>query len=230
MTNLKSHPSPAREDRSSNRIKKGAARSRRRPPRIVEKILDVRIPNRHGRLTFGAYRFQMPDGRTQEIYLIYVNVHASVVNVRINSPCFTGDIFGNNRCDCNWQLLETLRIIKDRRNGLVIYPLEHRGRSLGIVNELRYFGLLAEGKTPRDAANALGQNRDHRDFSACVAVLKDLGIGAVRIITNNPHKTAFLRRSGIRIIGRIPIVIPQDKHEDVRAANVARGHQFRGPK
>jgi GTP cyclohydrolase II len=133
------------------------------------------------------------------------------VPVRIHSECLTGDALGSLRCDCRDQLTSALRTIGRLETGMVLY-LRQEGRGIGLLNKLRAYGLQDEGLDTVDANLALGFRDDERDYSIAAHMLGLLEVRSVRLMTNNPRKLTGLASYGIRVTGRIPLVIPANEH------------------
>ena len=145
-------------------------------------------------------------------HLAMVSVRTDIgkpVNVRIHSECMTGDLFGSNKCDCGEQLDAALQHIS-QEGGVLIY-LRQEGRGIGIINKLRAYNLQAEGMNTIDANVHLGLEIDGRSYEIAIAILEDLGIKAIRLLTNNPEKIEAIAASSIELIERIPLVIPPKK-------------------
>lgn len=134
------------------------------------------------------------------------------VPVRIHSECMTGDVFGSRRCDCGEQLENSLRITAEQ-GGVVIY-LRQEGRGIGLINKLKAYNLQDIGLNTAEANTHLGFDVDARQYECAVFILQDLGISTVHLITNNPDKVEALRRSPIRVVARIPLVV--EPHDDNR--------------
>ncbi|NBX02968.1 MAG: GTP cyclohydrolase II [Alphaproteobacteria bacterium] len=147
--------------------------------------------------------------------------------VRVHSSCVTGDILGSLRCDCGDQLRLALEAIRADGNGVLIY-LHQEGRGIGIGNKLRAYRLQECGMDTYDANLALGFEEDERDFSLAAAILKQLGIGKIRLLTNNPDKITALKASGIVVEERAPLAAPAGKHNHdyLRAKANKSGHLF----
>lgn len=131
--------------------------------------------------------------------------------VRVHSSCLTGDLLGSLRCDCGDQLQLALATIKKEGYGILLY-LNQEGRGIGITNKLRAYMLQEQGMDTYSANHALGFENDERDFTAAAYILKALGISKVNLLTNNPHKVAELRKNGIIITRRIPLIAGTNKH------------------
>jgi GTP cyclohydrolase II len=118
--------------------------------------------------------------------------------VRLHSECFTGDVLGSLRCDCGPQLRDALARMAAEGTGVLLY-LAQEGRGIGLVNKLRAYALQDRGLDTLDANAALGWGPDERDFAIAAAMLRDLGVGRVRLMTNNPGKLAALAAGGIAV-------------------------------
>lgn len=133
------------------------------------------------------------------------------VIVRIHSACFTGDIFGSMKCDCGEQLRGAVARLAADGGGVILY-LAQEGRGIGLANKLRAYALQETGLDTIDADRRLGFESDHRDFTVARTMLVDLGIGRVRLVTNNPRKIAALEAGGIEVVERIPSVASINPH------------------
>jgi len=127
------------------------------------------------------------------------------VHVRVHSECITGDIFHSMKCDCGKQLQESMKMISQHK-GLLIY-LRQEGRGIGIINKLKAYKHQERGLDTIQANVALGLEPD-REYDVAIAILRDLGISAIKLITNNPDKLSGLNKQGITVAERIPLIIP----------------------
>lgn len=134
--------------------------------------------------------------------------------VRIHSACLTGDAFGSLKCDCGLQLEESLRRIGSVSHGLVLYPLAHEGRGIGLLDKLRAYALQDQGLDTFEANEAIGAGLDDRDYSGVVSILNEMGIGPVRLLTRNPNKVASLRKAGIDVVGVESLDVPPNVFND----------------
>ena len=147
--------------------------------------------------------------------------------VRVHSSCVTGDILGSLRCDCGDQLRLALDIIAKAGSGVLLY-LHQEGRGIGIANKLRAYKLQECGMDTYDANLALGFAEDERDFAIAAAILKQLGISRITLLTNNPAKITALKGSGIVVADRVAVVAPSGAHNHnyLKAKAEKTGHLF----
>ena len=121
--------------------------------------------------------------------------------MRLHSECFTGDLLDSLRCECGAQLRGAIHRMGEEGHGVLLY-LAQEGRGIGLVNKLRAYALQDAGLDTLDANRALGWGADERNFMLAAAMLESLGIGAVRLLTNNPRKLEALAACGVQVIGR----------------------------
>src|SRR6266567_5094937 len=156
----------------------------------VRRVATTRMPTKWGIFQAIGFAREIPNGsRMTETALAFVlgDVTKGVPLVRIHSQCFTGEMLGSLRCDCGDQLEMAMRAIAAEGRGLLIY--EHQeGRGIGLMAKLQAYGLQDAGLDTVEANQALGYSADCRDFSLPVAIVKELGIQRVRLLSNNPQK------------------------------------------
>jgi GTP cyclohydrolase II len=133
------------------------------------------------------------------------------VPVRLHSACLTGDLFGSLRCDCGEQLRQSLEHFKARGGGVLVY-LAQEGRGIGLGNKIRAYTLQEAGLDTVDADGVLGFGADERRFTAAVAILRQLDVRRVELLTNNPHKVAAVEEGGIDVVERTPIYGGINRH------------------
>jgi GTP cyclohydrolase II len=146
--------------------------------------------------------------------------------VRLHSECLTGDVFGSLKCDCGPQLKEALRILGESGGGVLLY-LRQEGRGIGLANKLRAYALQDRGLDTVDANRRLGFADDERGYGMAAAMLRALGIDAVKLLTNNPAKVLGLEREGIHVIERVSHHMPTNPHNaDYIATKKKRSGHF----
>jgi len=156
--------------------------------------------------------FRPVDGGVEHLALIIGHPdRAAPVLTRLHSECFTGDLLGSLRCDCGDQLKGAISLLVQQGGGVLLY-LAQEGRGIGLVNKLRAYTLQDDGFDTLDANLQLGFDDDERVYLPAVEILKLLGIGAVRLLTNNPAKVDGLIRYGIVVTERVPHVIRSNDH------------------
>lgn len=156
--------------------------------------------------------FRPHGGGTEHLALIIGTPRLDLpVLTRIHSQCLTGDLLGSLRCDCGDQLRGAISAIAAAGGGVLLY-LAQEGRGIGLVNKLRAYRLQERGVDTVDANLQLGFNEDERDYTAAAVMLRDLGVGRVRLLTNNPHKVEALRQAGLDVTERVQHKFPANPH------------------
>jgi GTP cyclohydrolase II len=178
------------------------------------RIASTRLPTKWGNFeAMGFERDLWTGGRTAETALALVlgDVRQGVPLVRIHSQCLTGEMFGSLRCDCGGQLQLAMQAIAQEGRGLVIYEYQE-GRGIGLMAKLQAYELQDAGIDTIEANHALGFKADFRDFSLAAAILHDLRIPRVRLLTNNPRKVRALGDGGIEVVERLPCQVEPTAH------------------
>lgn len=187
-------------------------RYRRRNERLVHRITDAQLPTKYGHLKVLAY--DVLHESQQPIVLTMGDLQSvEAPLVRIHSSCFTGDLLTSLRCDCGDQLQMALEMIASEGVGVLAY-LPQEGRGIGLVEKIKAYNLQDQGLDTVEANLALGHEADHRDYGVGIQILKDLGLSAVRLMTNNPKKTDAFIYGGydLRVVDQVPIVPPTNEH------------------
>ncbi|TXS03616.1 bifunctional 3,4-dihydroxy-2-butanone-4-phosphate synthase/GTP cyclohydrolase II [Streptomyces sp. col6] len=177
----------------------------------VRREAEVRLPTRFGAFTAYGYRSTV-DG-VEHVALVHGDLgDGEDVLVRVHSECLTGDIFASERCDCGPQLHASMERITDEGRGVVVYLRGHEGRGIGLLSKLRAYELQERGVDTLDANLELGLPADARDYAAGAQILQDLGVRSLRLMTNNPDKTAAITRYGLTVTGREPMPVQAGEH------------------
>jgi 3,4-dihydroxy 2-butanone 4-phosphate synthase/GTP cyclohydrolase II len=177
---------------------------------IIEKGERVKLPTDRGEFEFIPFR-QTSSGTEHSALVKGTWTKDEPVLVRVHSSCFTGDIFGSLRCDCGPQLHKAMEMVEKEGKGVVIY-LNQEGRGIGLLNKIKAYRLQDEGLDTVQANLKLGFGEDERDYGVGASIMRELGLGKVRLISNNPVKRAGLEGYGIEIVETIPLVIESNPH------------------
>ena len=169
----------------------------------IERQACARIPTEVGEFQLCYYQNSLDDKEHLALVLGEIDPVQPTL-VRIHSECFTGDVLGSLRCDCGPQLNQAMRQIAEAGAGVIVY-LRQEGRGIGLRDKLRAYNLQDEGYDTVEANLMLGHQADARDYTIAAHILADLGISAVRLLTNNPSKIESLEKLGIRVAERVPM-------------------------
>jgi 3,4-dihydroxy 2-butanone 4-phosphate synthase/GTP cyclohydrolase II len=198
---------------------------RRAEDDLVYAVAEAALPSRFGE--FRALVFKNEIDRVDHIALVRgVIERERPTLVRVHSECMTGDTFGSLRCDCGQQLHAAMRMIDKEGAGVILY-MRQEGRGIGLANKIRAYALQDHENLDTVQANErLGFPPDARDFGVGMQILTKLGVGKMRLLTNNPAKRAGLEGYGLQIVERVPIEIePNEKNlEYLRTKREKLGH------
>jgi 3,4-dihydroxy 2-butanone 4-phosphate synthase/GTP cyclohydrolase II len=163
----------------------------------------VRMPTRHGNFMLQAYE----DTLTGQVHLaLWTGDLREPTLTRVHSECLTGDLLGSLRCDCGPQLEGALARLAREGSGVLLY-LRQEGRGIGLINKLRTYDIQDRGFDTVEANEQIGFGADLRDYSLAAQMLVDLGVSTIRLLTNNPQKVRGLKKHGISIADRVPLVV-----------------------
>jgi 3,4-dihydroxy 2-butanone 4-phosphate synthase/GTP cyclohydrolase II len=194
-------------------------------PRI-QRVVETSLPTRHG--DFMAIGFRDLLTGDEHVALVAGTPPARGALVRVHSECLTGDGLGSRRCDCGPQLDRSMAEVA-AAGGVVVYLRGHEGRGIGLVAKLAAYALQDGGLDTVAANLEQGLPADAREYGAAAAVLADLGLDGVRLLTNNPGKVAGLRRHGVRVAERVPLEVEANGYNRayLRAKRDLMGHHLR---
>ncbi len=177
---------------------------------VIIKGEQVKLPTEWG--TFGLIPFKQKSDGLEHIALFKGQwTKDEPVLVRVHSSCVTGDIFGSYRCDCGPQLHKAMELIEKEGKGVLLY-LNQEGRGIGLFNKIRTYKLQEMGVDTVDANTQLGFKEDERDYGIGAAILRELGLGKLRLLSNNPVKRVGLESYGLEIIENIKLEIQPNEH------------------
>jgi 3,4-dihydroxy 2-butanone 4-phosphate synthase / GTP cyclohydrolase II len=172
--------------------------------------VETTVPTEHGAFRVRAYR----DRSTGADHVAWISGEPTDgALVRVHSECLTGEAFGSLKCECGPQLQAALDTIQ-ADGGVVIYLRGHEGRGIGLINKLKAYRLQEDGYDTLDANLRLGLPADARDYGAATAILADLGLASVRLLSNNPEKARQLRERGVTVTELVPLVVGVGEHNE----------------
>ena len=179
---------------------------------IIEKGETVDLPTEYGHFRLTPFR-QKSNGYEHIALIKGKWTPDEAVLVRVHSSCMTGDIFGSLRCDCGEQLHRAMQMIEKEGKGVVLY-LNQEGRGIGLMAKIAAYKLQEQGLDTVDANTHLGYDPDERDYGVGAQILREIGVGKMRLITNNPTKRAGLNGFGLEIVENVPIEITPNKYNE----------------
>ena len=177
---------------------------------LLHPVVQARLPVEAS--DAGRLHVFRPDDGGEEHYAFEIGKpdRSKPVLARLHSACFTGDVMGSLKCDCGPQLRGALAQMGDAGAGVLLY-LNQEGRGIGLANKMRAYALQDQGFDTVDANHRLGFEDDERDFRLGSHILKSMGFGSVRLLTNNPKKVAMMETSGIKVTERVPLKVAANR-------------------
>ncbi len=186
----------------------------------LDHVVSARVPLRAAE-NARLHIFRPEDG-SDEHYAIEIGRpdRAAPVLARLHSACFTGDLLGSLKCDCGPQLNAALAKMGQEGSGVLLY-LNQEGRGIGLANKMRAYALQDQGFDTVQANHRLGFEDDERDFRLGAEILRKMGFGAVRLLTNNPAKIAMMERCGVTVAERVPLKVGENPFNEAYLATKA---------
>lgn len=194
----------------------------------IEFVASSKLPTAHGEFIISV--FQDPETKEEHVALsVGLDQFSDEPTlVRIHSECLTGDAFSSLKCDCGPQLNATMELIQQYGRGAILY-LRQEGRGIGLTNKIRAYALQDQGHDTVDANLLLNLPADARRYDMTTIMLKQLGIHKVKLITNNPNKIQSLKKLGIDVVDRLPLVVGTNPFNEayLRAKRDRMDHMYK---
>lgn len=200
---------------------------RRRTETLIKLSEPTRLPTAFGE--FESYSvIDRIDGTEHMVLTCGDVIEGAALPVRIHSECLTGDVFASQRCDCGEQLHESMRMIQEAGRGIIIYLRGQEGRGIGLAAKLKAYRLQDQGLDTVDANLEQGLPVDSREYFVAAQVLRELGVGSIALLTNNPTKHEALDGYGVEVVSRTSISVVPNRHniDYLRTKRDRMGHDL----
>lgn len=185
---------------------------RKQHEHLVKRAAEAKLPTEYGDFQIVVFTNEI-DGKEHLALVMGEITPDEPTLVRVHSECLTGDVFGSLRCDCGPQLAAALEQISKEGKGVLVY-MRQEGRGIGLINKIRAYQLQEQGLDTVEANESLGFQPDLRDYGIGAQILRELGVGKMRLLTNNPRKIKSLHGHGLEIVDRVPLLIDANEYNE----------------
>jgi GTP cyclohydrolase II len=196
----------------------------------VDRYAEADTPTEYGVVHLVVFRVKGASTLEEHVAMVVGNVSDPALGdppilVRVHSECWTGEVIGSLKCDCRDQLDQAMRAIAVEGRGVVVY-LRQEGRGIGLGNKVRAYALQQKGVDTVEANRILGFADDARRYDVAAAILRDLGVRRIALMTNNPGKVQGLAGCGIEVAERVALKSEPNEHNAAYLAVKAKkmGH------
>tara|TARA_R110002096_G_scaffold316010_10_gene510365 strand:+ start:19323 stop:19937 length:615 start_codon:yes stop_codon:yes gene_type:complete len=191
----------------------------------IQEYSNCQLPTHRGTFDVRVFRNDQDESESLAISMGEDFSEEEAVFVRIHSECFTGEVLGSLKCDCQQQLDLALQRIGETKRGIVVY-LRQEGRGIGLGNKIRAYAEQAKGANTVEANHILGFPADLRDFSLAALILREFGVHRINLNTNNPRKVDSMKRYGLEVNEVVPSLTPPNEFNEAYLATKAEelGH------
>lgn len=198
---------------------------------LVRKVVEARLPTEFGEFKIQVWENILDGSQNAALVKGEINPEEPTL-VRVHSECLTGDVFGSLRCDCGPQLKKAMEMISKEGKGVIVYirresmEKSHEGRGIGLIKKLEAYNLQDRGLDTVEANLKLGFPPDLRDYGIGAQILKGIGVGKIRLMTNNPRKIVGLKGYGLEVLETVPIKIQTNPENEkyIKAKKEKLGH------
>jgi len=198
---------------------------------LVRKVVEARLPTEFGEFKIQVWENILDGSQNAALVKGEINPEEPTL-VRVHSECLTGDVFGSLRCDCGPQLKKAMEMISKEGKGVIVYirresmEKSHEGRGIGLIKKLEAYNLQDRGLDTVEANLKLGFPPDLRDYGIGAQILKGIGVGKIRLMTNNPRKIVGLKGYGLEVSEIVPIKIQTNPENEkyIKAKKEKLGH------
>ncbi len=198
---------------------------------LVRKVVEARLPTEFGEFKIQVWENILDGSQNAALVKGEINPEEPTL-VRVHSECLTGDVFGSLRCDCGPQLKKAMEMISKEGKGVIVYirresmEKSHEGRGIGLIKKLEAYNLQDRGLDTVEANLKLGFPPDLRDYGIGAQILKGIGVGKIRLMTNNPRKIVGLKGYGLEVLEIVPIKIQTNPENEkyIKAKKEKLGH------